>query len=117
MPMNDRDIDGILAAIRNETATPTADLKARMLADARAVAHAPSQTVVVPPARRASWLDRMANVLGGWMPTGALTSCLVLGVLIGALPEGALPLGTGSDDAPMIISLSLGDTLFAEVTP
>jgi hypothetical protein len=115
--MSDRDIDDIFSSIRDETASPTADLKARMLADARALAHAPSQWVVIEPATHPSWLGRIANVLGGWMPTGALTACLVAGVVIGALHEGAFPFGTGNDDAPMILSLSLGDTLFAEVTP
>ena len=115
MPMNDRELDRIFAAIRDETAHPTADLKARMMADARSMARAPT---VVMQARRqfaSGWLDRIADAFGGRMSVGGLTACLAIGILFGAAPEGFLTFLPAAGDEPISLSLSLGDTLFAEL--
>ncbi len=115
MPMNDRELDRIFAAIREETAHPTADLKARMMADARSMART---TAVVVQARRQfalGWLDRIADALGGWMSVGGLTACLALGITFGAAPEGLRTFLPAAGDEPISLSLSLGDTLFAEL--
>ena len=116
MPMNDPELDRIFAAIREETAHPAADLKARMLADAHRLA--PKPIARATPARQpaAAWLDRIADAVGGWMSVGGLTACLAIGITFGAAPEGLWAVSPAVEDQPIILSLSLGDTLFADVT-
>jgi len=116
MPMNEPELDRIFAAIRDETADPTADLKARMLADAHQLAPKPIDRAAAKRKPSAAWLDRIADAFGGWMSVGGLTACLAIGITFGAAPEGIWAFPSAVEDEPIILSLSLGDTLFAEVT-
>lgn len=119
MPMNDRELDRIFAAIRDETAQPTADLKARMLADASLFVQSPAVTAQTGPKPgrplTSGWFGRIADAFGGWMSVGGLTACLALGITFGAVPEGLLTFHPAATDEPISLSLSLGDTLFAEL--
>lgn len=115
MPVNDHELGQIFAAIRDETAHPTTDLKARMLADAHRLAPKPMNRAR-PTRKPAAWLDRIADAFGGWMSVGGLTACLALGITFGAAPEGIWAVFPAAEDEPITLSLSLGDTLFAEVT-
>lgn len=116
MPMSDGELDRIFAAIQQETAHPTADFKASLLNDARNMARPP---IVATSTRRplaSGWLDRIADVFGGWLSVGGLTTCLALGITFGAAPEGFLTFFPATGEEPISLSFSLGDTLFAEVT-
>jgi hypothetical protein len=115
MPMSDRELDRIFAAIQDETAHPTADLKARMLADASVFAPRPVVGAPAKPKPLSGWLERIADALGGWVTVGGLTACLALGITFGAAPEDLLTFLPAADDEQISLSLSLGDTLFAEL--
>ena len=116
MPMNEAELDRIFAAIRDETAHPTADLKAGMLADAHRLAPKPKDRAEAQRKSLAALLDRIADAFGGWLSVGGLTACLAIGITFGAAPEGIWAFSPAAEDEPVILSLSLGDTLFAEVT-
>lgn len=116
MPMNDSELDRIFVAIRDETAHPTVDLRARMLADACQLAPKPMDKATPRRKPAAAWLERIADAFGGWMSVGGLTACLAIGITFGAAPEGLWAVSPAVEDEPITLFLSLGETLFAEVT-
>ncbi|SEL10114.1 hypothetical protein SAMN05443999_103303 [Roseovarius azorensis] len=93
MPMKDeeRDMNGLEAyfdAARAERAAPSADLMARIIADAQAVQMAARSPA---PRRRAGLGEQFYRLIGGWPAMAGLATAAVAGVWLGtSLPEGLL---------------------------
>lgn len=96
MAMNERDdqpdeaLDALLAEARALRPVPSADLMARLLADAERARPRPRPRPAAAPRRaRGPWRDWIA-ALGGWPAMGGLAAAAAAGVWIGAAPPAAL---------------------------
>ncbi|MCW8843454.1 MAG: dihydroorotate dehydrogenase [Rhodobacteraceae bacterium] len=100
--MQDHDLDALFAAAARDTAQdPSADLLARVLADAEAVQ--PKAMPIEASAPRRGMFDGILAVIGGWPSLGGLAAATVAGVWIGfsatptVLPDGLASLVGQSD--------------------
>ena len=82
---NDDMLDDIFAQARSVTPTPSADLMARVLADAANAM--PDQNMKVAPTGRAK---RILEMLGGWTGVSGLVTATCAGVWIGVAPPAVL---------------------------
>lgn len=82
--LNDRDLDGFLAAARKHAPAPSAALMARVLADAEAAMAPPARPASVGRlAARGHPLRAILSALGGWAGIGGLATAAGAGVWIG----------------------------------
>lgn len=85
------DLDALLAEARAVSPVPSADLVARVLADAdRALAGEAGPELAVAPVVAARAGRGWLSALGGWPAMGGLMASAVVGVWIGAAPPAAL---------------------------
>lgn len=90
------DIDGLLAAARGRAAEPSADLLARVLADAYALQPAaPMAPVTARPAPRPRWAGLLA-LFGGGAGLAGLVTAGVAGLMIGLLQPAPVSAFTGA---------------------
>lgn len=79
---DDDPLDALFAQARD--VDPSPDLMARVLADAAAVqVVAQVETPVIAAPRRAGWLARMLDGLGGWSAVSGITAAGVMGLAVG----------------------------------
>lgn len=99
-------LDGFLAAARQAAPEPSADLLARVLADAEAqMAQRAAPPLPAAPVGAGIWAGIMSAV-GGWRAMGGLATAAVTGVWIGF--SGAEPL---ADAAGGLFAQGASDTL------
>ncbi len=101
--------DALFGAAKSADPVPSADLMARILADAQHVQDAAVQTVpaVVPKRSRAVW----AELFGGWAGITTLAACACLGMILGfTSPDAVLSYVPGAD----LASLDDGFDLYLE---
>ncbi|WP_210527121.1 hypothetical protein [Rubellimicrobium arenae] len=98
MAMNDRDdlagddptedgLEDLFARARAQDPQPSADLMARLMADA--ARERPRPPVSAPVPRRADWRDWF-RTLGGWPALGGFVAATAAGLWIGAAPPEGL---------------------------
>ncbi len=99
--MRDYELDALFeAAAKDAAQTPSADLMARVLADAEAMQPTPAALVPGPLPRR-GMLAGIVSALGGWPSLGGLAAATMAGLWIGfsatpdALPDGLAALVEG----------------------
>ena len=90
------DLDDLFAQARASGPVPSADLMARVLADAMAEQPRPVALRAVLPARRAGVLTRLAGVFGGVGALAGIGSAAAAGLLIGYVQPAGL---SGWDEA------------------
>lgn len=99
--MREQDIDDLFAAARAQTPSASADLMAKVFADA--VLHQPQPSVLpirsVPQKRRGFWTE-IIDALGGKGAVAGLGTAAVVGVMLGFVQPTSLA--------------TLTDTLFAQ---
>lgn len=101
--------DALFAAAKSADPVPSADLMARILADAKDAQTVPVQSV--PPAAPKRFTDVWADLLGGWAGATALAACVCLGVIVGfTSPDAVLSYVPGAD----LASLDDGFDLYLE---
>lgn len=111
MAMTDRDdmeLDHLFAEARDLRPAPGADLMARILADAEAVAMERAAPV---PLARIAWLD-WVRALGGWPAVGGLVASTVAGLWIGVAPPAGL-----SDLAALVLGDQVSVTIGVDADP
>lgn len=99
MAMTERDDDAALealfAAARNRAPEPSADLLARVLAQAEAVqAEQVARRPKAPAARRGGAWRGLLDLIGGWGGVGGLAAAGVTGLWIGFTGTGAIGTAT-----------------------
>ena len=108
------ELNSLFAAARKAGVKPSDALMARVLADADAV-QAGFQTTATPP-MRASRMQQLFRVLGGWPSIGGLVAATVTGIWIGVNPPSGLSVGVsevtqaylGIDDAIYLVDIAPG---------
>ncbi len=105
---NEQELEALFAAARRDAPTPSADLMARVLADAEAAqAQAQAAPAARPtrPAARPRW-RQVVDLLGGWPAMAGLATAGVAGLWLGVAPPAALldlPLaGFGTADPALV---------------
>ncbi|MDJ0629526.1 MAG: hypothetical protein QNJ44_14810 [Rhodobacter sp.] len=86
-PLDDAELDGLFAAARGTAPQPSAELVARVLADAEAERAAIASAV--PPRRRGRVASALAAI-GGWPAAAGLATAAVTGLMIGFVTPDAL---------------------------
>lgn len=93
-PLTETELDTLFAAARDQAPLPSADLVARVFADAEAESAAALSTAPggvpkrAPAGATAGWGATLLAALGGWPAIGGLATAAIAGVVIGvASPE------------------------------
>lgn len=101
-------LDACFKAGRAASLNPSAELLARVLADADAVQSGLRASDVQFPPPRATRLRQMVKALGGWPALGGLAAATVAGVWIGLSPPDGLQAYLSAPDAAYIVDLAPG---------
>ena len=108
---NDDMLDDLFATARQAAPAPSADLMARVLADAAAVQPQPATTTAAVPGL---W-SRMLDAIGGWPAVSGLAAATVAGIWVGVAPPSAVEDMTASLIGDEVsVSLFSPDLLFDE---
>ena len=92
--------DALFGAAKSADPVPSADLMARILADARDVQAVPVQSMPRVAPRRFG--DVWADLFGGWAGATALAACVCLGMIVGfTSPDAVLSYVPGADLAAL----------------
>ncbi|MEO0678100.1 MAG: hypothetical protein AAFZ02_11150 [Pseudomonadota bacterium] len=97
--LSEAELEAFFAASDRAAPLPSADLFARILADAEAEQ---ARTPEAPQVPARGWAARLADTLGGWAGISGLAGAVATGLIVGIFPPDAL--------------LSLTDGLFAAST-
>lgn len=109
--MTDAELDRLFAEASDAGAVPSADLLARVMADADAVADARDAPQTPPAPVRRGWLESLLGVIGGWPAMAGLATATVAGVWIGYSPPEAVS-GFAEDYlSGSVLTYDLGDYL------
>ena len=86
------ELEAVFASARAEAPPVSADLAARVLADAEAVQAEFGQKAGPAPAPTAgAWFRQFSDLFGGWAGLGGLATACAAGVWIGFAPPAAWP--------------------------
>lgn len=91
---DDAMLDEVFAAGRADAPVPSADLLARIMADADGVAEG-REALTEPRRKRRSWIAGIAAVVGGWPALAGMATAAAAGVWIGAAQPEAVTTLTG----------------------
>ena len=101
----DDDLEALFAQTRRQDA-PSADLLARVEADARALqpkVRAVAASPAAPPRATIGFWREIAAVIGGWRATGGLSAAVLLGFWLGLSdPSGLLVPAGGLDSVDLM---------------
>ena len=87
-PLDDFELDALLADAARDAPVPSDDLMARIMIDAQAeIAVAP---VARPAEIRQGWLASIIASIGGWPAAAGLATAAVTGLMIGLVPPTSL---------------------------
>ena len=81
----DNDLDAIFGAARGQSAMPSDDLMARVLADANALQPEAKGVPVAEPAKTSFW-----DLFGGWPALSGVAAAGVAGLWLGLAPTAAI---------------------------
>ncbi len=87
-PLTDLELDALFGAARRQGADPSADLLARIVADAEDRASAQAGAAIPDPAP--GWIGRLLSAIGGWPAAAGLAAAGVTGLTIGILAPSTL---------------------------
>lgn len=114
---DDAMLDSFFAAGRDEAPVPSADLLARIMADAESEATAREAVTPRPKANR-SLIAALAAMVGGWPAFAGMASAAVAGIWIGAAQPTALATLTGDVfTAGSTTSAATSDYELEEIVP
>lgn len=91
---DDAMLDEVFAAGRADAPVPSADLLARIMADADGVAEG-REALTAPRRKRRGWIAGIAAVVGGWPALAGMATATAAGVWIGAAQPEAVTTLTG----------------------
>mgnify|MGYP000091341386 CR=1 FL=1 len=109
--LTDAELDSLFAEAAKTGPVPSADLLARVMADADDVVDARAVAQIAPTAKPRGWLAALLAPIGGWPAMAGLATATVAGVWIGYSPPESVSGFADDYLAGNILTYDLGDYL------